>query len=310
MTSRLGKSLASISSSPNFSKPARTSDNGGAKEQNPDNSSRAMKKSFRDKFPDFFRKNRAKSTSGAIPGYSATQHNEIPSIEVYAPKLDRACQCSYVIYTQDTFTQTILSGTPPKPRCINRKRSSFARHKKQSINTNSDSEEQLEQGQESKDDSLTSETEGANQAAPAPTNSSTLSSTLPSIVVTDNEKTSKLRKASLSFWRRLSLEFSSDDSRRGSLSPNISRRNSATTAEAGVKECNSGRWRKGSSGNNFEKWFPSLLQRVGNTASADWLPIFSSKSVPEVSFFNAQSFLWKMIDFNYSGIYSNYWGIM
>ena len=312
MTSRLRKSLASISSSPNCTKPGRGANSyhqrgaTATNEQGPlDNSSRggAMKKSFRDKFPDFFRKNRAKSTSAAMPGYSSSaaahhrhhhyHHNEIPSIEVHAPRVEKACQCSCVIFTEDKVTQTILSGTPPRPKCINRKRGSFARqarHKKQSFNTNSDSEEQIDNNHESKNDSLTSETETLQGSTVATTYNSRISSTLPSIVVTDNEKSNSrsLRKASLSFWRRLSLEFSSDDSRRGSLSPNISRRNSATTAEAGVKECNSGRPRKGS-GNNFEKWFPSLLQRVGNTASADWLPIFSSKSVPEVSSFNILS---------------------
>ena len=113
---------------------------------------------------------------------------------------------------------------------------------------------------------------------------------LPSIVVTDNnEKLLGIRRKSSLFWRRLSLEFSSDDSRRGSLSPNISRRNSATNAEpSGVpgsavrRGRNFADGRKRSEGPSFEKWFPSLLHRVANTASADWLPISSSKSVPEV----------------------------
>ena len=232
------------------------------------------KKTF--KFSEFLRRNRAKSNSNCDTScHIYPKQNVIPQISIEAPKNDVGCQYSPGFARSDASVQTCQSGSPSnKSRCINRRTSSLLRHSRLKHVSNSDSEDAE---QESKDDSVNSENETTNHGM-------TITAVLPSIVVTENGK-GKRRKSSL-FWRRLSLEFSSDDSRRGSLSPNISRRNSATNAERSEPKelTDSMRRRKRSEGGpNLDKWFPSLLHRVTNTASADWLPIASSRSVPEVS---------------------------
>ena len=234
------------------------------------------KRPFR--IPDFFRRSRAKSTGSSPFLHNPNNRvNIIPQISIEAPRNDVACQLSSQKTFSEIGTQTSQADSPSiRSRCNSRRNSSLTHQMRIKQLSNSDSEAEIEV--ESKDESVVSENDNqAIASAPAPA--------LPSIIVTDNnEKYLGIRRKISSYWRRMSLEYSSDDSRRGSLSPNISRRNSATNAESVTSGAarNFAYGRKASEGPLMDKWFPSLLQRMTNTASADWLPISTSKSVPEV----------------------------
>ncbi|XP_063728372.1 uncharacterized protein LOC134855924 isoform X2 [Symsagittifera roscoffensis] len=235
------------------------------------------KRPFR--IPDFFRRSRAKSTGSSPFLHNPNNRvNIIPQISIEAPRNDVACQLSSQKTFSEIGTQTSQADSPSiRSRCNSRRNSSLTHQMRIKQLSNSDSEAEIEV--ESKDESVVSENDNqAIASAPAPA--------LPSIIVTDNnEKYLGIRRKISSYWRRMSLEYSSDDSRRGSLSPNISRRNSATNAESVTSGAarNFAYGRKASEGPLMDKWFPSLLQRMTNTASADWLPISTSKSVPEHS---------------------------